>query len=94
MIAHGSENPVDEILQVQKRADGDLDISQLKKVKIITPHQSPKISKQNIEARISVKAESKNHRKISRSLESLTVIKSPLERSKSSHSPKPSVFQT
>lgn len=58
------------------------DQSQKKKVTIVSPKLSPKKSKRKIEAKISIKTETINTKKISRSLESLTILKSPLESSK------------
>ncbi|XP_018569456.1 uncharacterized protein LOC108909562 [Anoplophora glabripennis] len=55
---------------------------QKKKVTIISPKQSPKKGKRKIEAKISIKTESISTKKISRSLESLTILKSPLESSR------------
>ncbi|CAH1997434.1 unnamed protein product [Acanthoscelides obtectus] len=54
----------------------------LKKVQIVSPKLNPKKTTRNLETKISVKAETSNAIQTSRSLESLTVIKSPLEGSK------------
>ncbi|VEN49059.1 unnamed protein product, partial [Callosobruchus maculatus] len=54
----------------------------LKKVHIVSPKVSPKKTRRNFETKISVKAETSRAVQASRSLESLTVIKSPLEGSK------------
>ncbi|KAG5875746.1 hypothetical protein JTB14_002049 [Gonioctena quinquepunctata] len=53
-----------------------------KKVTILSPKPSPKSGKCHLEARISVKTERISPSKTSRSLESLTIIKSPVEASK------------
>ncbi|KAJ8916856.1 hypothetical protein NQ315_005863 [Exocentrus adspersus] len=55
---------------------------QKKRVTIISPKRASKKTKRKIEATIKVKAVSVSTRQISKSLESLTVIKSPLESSK------------
>lgn len=53
-----------------------------KKVRVVTPKSSPRNKKRKLEAKILIKAESIK-KNISKSLESLTIIKSPLEKNKS-----------
>ncbi|XP_057665046.1 uncharacterized protein LOC130899264 isoform X1 [Diorhabda carinulata] len=57
----------------------DVGEPKIKKVTIVTPKVSPKRTR-NIEARISIKSETTSPRNVSRSLESLTILKSPLDK--------------
>ncbi|XP_023014415.2 uncharacterized protein isoform X1 [Leptinotarsa decemlineata] len=75
--------PRDGICNVDKPNISNTDSPRLKtkKVTILSPKQSPKRCRHNLEARISVKTEVTGPRRNSRSLESLTVIKSLKEAS-------------
>lgn len=81
-----NKNPIFEHSEKRKQFENSenlnptSDQTQKKKVTIVSPKQSPK--KRKVQATISIKAETISTKKVSRSLESLTVLKSPLESSK------------